>query len=55
MHNYLFALPLFLIYSRDNDDMKLSKRHVTLFMFIVYFPASKNNKTNRTQLFKKNN
>ena len=46
MHNYLFAVPSFLIYSRDNDDMKSSKHHVTLFY--VNFPALKNNKTNKT-------
>ena len=31
---YKYALPLFLIYSFDNDDMKSSKRHVTLLTLI---------------------
>ena len=31
---YMYAFPLFLIYSFDNDDMKLSKRHVVLLLLI---------------------
>ena len=31
---YKYALPIFLIYSFDNDDMKSSKRHVTLLTLI---------------------
>ena len=33
-NTYKYAFPLFLIYSFDNDDMKLSKRHVGLLLLI---------------------
>jgi len=36
---YKYALPLFLIYSFDTDDMKSSKRHVIL-LTLIFLPKS---------------
>ena len=35
-YKYMYAFPLFLIYSFDNDDVKSLKRHVVLISIINF-------------------